>query len=192
MPSSSQQDSQVSSEPSAPAVPDVTGRYTKLALTTTRPLRATTYLPFAKQPLSFFTEGVYIYSQLLPKSHCVPRLTAVTLRGPGWASPITDWRTAEVCCRHAVREGTGHGPPGGAHIPPQTGALPLWEHLLSEAPSGSSCGSAGKESTCNAGDLGSIPGLGRSLGAGNSDPLQYSSLENSTERTVRGVAQSQT
>jgi len=35
------------------------------------------------------------------------------------------------------------------------------------------CGSAGKESTCNAGDLGSIPGLGRSLGEGKGYPLQY-------------------
>ena len=34
------------------------------------------------------------------------------------------------------------------------------------------CGSAGKESTCNAGDLASIPGLGRSRGEGNSYPLQ--------------------
>ena len=38
--------------------------------------------------------------------------------------------------------------------------------------------SAGKKSTCNVGDLGSIPGLGRSLGEGNSYPLQYSGLEN--------------
>ena len=38
--------------------------------------------------------------------------------------------------------------------------------------------SAGKESTCNAGDLGLIPGLGRSLGGGHGDPLQYSGLEN--------------
>ena len=36
------------------------------------------------------------------------------------------------------------------------------------------CGSAGKESACNAGDLGSIPGLGRSAGEGNGYPLQYS------------------
>ena len=35
------------------------------------------------------------------------------------------------------------------------------------------CGSAGKESTCNAGDLGSIPGLGRAHGEGNGYPLQY-------------------
>ena len=43
-------------------------------------------------------------------------------------------------------------------------------------------GSDGKESACNAGDLGSIPGLGRSPGDGNGDPLQYSSLENSMDR----------
>ena len=42
-------------------------------------------------------------------------------------------------------------------------------------------GSAGKESTCNAGDLGSIPGLGRSPGEGNGYPLQYSDLENSMD-----------
>ena len=40
-------------------------------------------------------------------------------------------------------------------------------------------GSAGKESTCNAGDLSSIPGLGRSPGEGKGYPLQYSGLENS-------------
>ena len=38
-------------------------------------------------------------------------------------------------------------------------------------------GSAGKESACNMGDLGSIPGLGRSPGEGNGSPLQYSGLE---------------
>ena len=41
------------------------------------------------------------------------------------------------------------------------------------------CGSAGEESTCNVGDLGSIPGLGRSPGEGKCYPLQYSGLENS-------------
>ena len=43
--------------------------------------------------------------------------------------------------------------------------------------------SAGKESTCNAGDLGLIPGLGRSLGEGNGYPLQYSGLEVAESRT---------
>jgi len=45
-------------------------------------------------------------------------------------------------------------------------------------PLGFSCGSDGKESICNVGDLGSIPGLGRSPGEGHGDPLQYSCLEN--------------
>ena len=53
-------------------------------------------------------------------------------------------------------------------------------------------GSAGKESTCNAGDLGSIPGLGRSPGEGKGYPLQYSGLKNSTGCIVHGVAKSRT
>ena len=57
--------------------------------------------------------------------------------------------------------------------------LPVW---------GFPCGSAGKESVCNAGDLGSVPGLGWSPGY----PLQYSSLENSMDYTVYGVTKSQT
>ena len=46
---------------------------------------------------------------------------------------------------------------------------------------GCSGGSDGKASACNAGDLGSIPGLGRSPGEGNGNPLQYSRLENSMD-----------
>ena len=57
---------------------------------------------------------------------------------------------------------------------------------------GFSCGSAGKEFACNAGDLDSIPGLGRSPGEGNGSPLQYSGLENSMNSIVHGVAKSQT
>ena len=58
-------------------------------------------------------------------------------------------------------------------------------------------GSDSKESACNAGDLGSIPGLGRSPGEGNGYPLQYSGLENSMDRgtwrvTVHGVTESDT
>ena len=52
-------------------------------------------------------------------------------------------------------------------------------------------GSDGKESACNAGDLGSIPGLGRYPGEGNGNSLQYSCLENPMT-TVHGVAKSQT
>ena len=54
------------------------------------------------------------------------------------------------------------------------------------------CGSAGKESACNAGDLGSIPGLGRSPGKGKGYPLQYSGLENSMNCIVHWVAKSWT
>ena len=59
------------------------------------------------------------------------------------------------------------------------------------------CGSAGKESTCNVGDLGSFPALGRSPGEGKGYPLQYSCLENPMDRgawwaTVHRVAKSQT
>ena len=52
--------------------------------------------------------------------------------------------------------------------------------------------SAGKESTCNAGDLGSIPELGRSPREGKGYPLQYSGLENSMDCIVYGVAKSLT
>ena len=47
-------------------------------------------------------------------------------------------------------------------------------------------GSDGKESSCNAGDLGSIPGLGRSHAEGNAYPLQYSCLGNPMNRGARG------
>ena len=58
-------------------------------------------------------------------------------------------------------------------------------------------GSDGKESTCNAGDLSSIPGSGKSPGGGNGNPLQYSYLDNPMDRgawwaTVHGVTKSRT
>ena len=54
-----------------------------------------------------------------------------------------------------------------------------------------------KKSTCNAGDPGSMPGLGKSLGEGNGNPLQYSCLGNSMDRgawqaTVHGIVKNQT
>ena len=52
------------------------------------------------------------------------------------------------------------------------------------------CGSAGKESACSVGDLGSIPGLGRSPGEGNGYPLQYSGLR--IPWRVHGVTKSRT
>jgi len=50
--------------------------------------------------------------------------------------------------------------------------------------------SAGKESACNAGDLGLIPGLGRLPGEEKGYPLQYSGLENSMDYTVHVIAKS--
>ena len=73
-----------------------------------------------------------------------------------------------------------------------------WEDLLEKGEAihssilGFSGGSAGKESTCNAGHLGSIPALGRSLGEGKGYLLQYSGLENSMDCIVHGVAKSRT
>ena len=58
--------------------------------------------------------------------------------------------------------------------------------------SGFLCGSAGKESACNAGDLGLIPGLERSPGEGKGYTLQYSGLDNPMDCIVHGVAKSQT
>ena len=57
---------------------------------------------------------------------------------------------------------------------------------------GFSCGSAGKAPACSAGDLGSIPGLGRPPGGGEGYPLQYSGLENSMGCVDHGAAESDT
>ena len=53
-------------------------------------------------------------------------------------------------------------------------------------------GSAGKESTCNVGDLGSIPGFGSFPGEGNGYPLQYSGLKNFMNCIAHGVAKIRT
>ena len=59
-------------------------------------------------------------------------------------------------------------------------------------PLGFLCSSTGKESTCNSGDLGSIPGLAKFPEEGNGYPLQYSGLENSMDCIIHGVAKSRT
>ena len=64
--------------------------------------------------------------------------------------------------------------------------LPFTDHL------GFPGGSAGKESACNEGDLGLIPGLGRSLGEGKGYPIQYSGPENSMDCIGQGITKSQT
>ena len=65
--------------------------------------------------------------------------------------------------------------------------LPLWASFV-----GFPGGPAGKESACTAGDLGSIPGLGRSLEEGKGYPLQYSGLDNSMDCIAYGVTKSRT
>ena len=66
------------------------------------------------------------------------------------------------------------------------------EYLFFNVCKGFPCGSADKESACSAGDLGLIPGLGRSPGEGNGYPLQYYGLENSMDCIVHGITESQT
>ena len=80
--------------------------------------------------------------------------------------------------------------PGGLQT---TDSVPLPSAILEGFPGGSE----GKASACNVGDLGSIPGLGRSPGEENGNPLQYSCLEIPMDRgawwaTVHGVAKSRT
>ena len=74
--------------------------------------------------------------------------------------------------------------PWGGKIPWRRDRLPTTVF------SGFPCGSAGKESACNARDLGSIPGLGRSPGEGKGYPLQYSGLEKSLHCIAHGVTKS--
>ena len=71
-----------------------------------------------------------------------------------------------------------------------------WEDVLEKGLAthssilGLPCGSAGKESTCNEGDLGLIPDLGRCPGDEKGYPLQYSGLQNSMDCIVSGVVES--
>ena len=79
----------------------------------------------------------------------------------------------------------------GGNFPQSTDT---WELILqsSTCSKGFPGGSAGKESACNAGDLGSIPGLRRSPGEGKGYPLQCSGLENPMGSIVHGVTKSRT
>ena len=78
----------------------------------------------------------------------------------------------------------------------------MWRHfkfilIWTIQMAGFPCGSLDKQSACNAGDPSSVSGLGRPPGEGNSNPLQYSCLENPTDRgawwiIVHGITKSQT
>ena len=68
----------------------------------------------------------------------------------------------------------------------------IFSYAISQWARSFPCGSAGKESACNAGDPRSVPGLRRSPGEGNGYPLQYSGLENVQDSMAHGVAKSWT
>ena len=83
--------------------------------------------------------------------------------------------------------------PPGPQLSSRVGKICLRrERLPTPVFLGFPCGSAGKESTRNAGDLGSIPGLGRSPGEGSIYPHQHSGLENSMHCIVHGVTKIRT
>jgi len=86
----------------------------------------------------------------------------------------------------ACNTGNTFSIPGGGKILWRKDRLPTPVFL------GFPCGSAGKESARNVGELGLILGLERSPGEGKGYPLQYSGLENSMDLIVHGVAKSQT
>ena len=73
----------------------------------------------------------------------------------------------------------------------------MFKRMPQELLTGFPCGSDGKETTCSVGDLGSISELGRSLGGGDGNPLQYSCLEDLMDRgawwaAIYGIRKSQT
>ena len=108
---------------------------------------------------------------LFPRAPTAP--LGLTQHGTQWTTGPKQW---------LVKWST---PPGGVQLE----LVWLRHHPLPHS------GSAGKESACNTGDPGSIPGSGRSLGEGNGYPFQFSCLENSMDRggwraRVRGVPKS--
>ena len=111
----------------------------------------------------------------------------------GWASLLAQSvKNPPAAQEPSSIPGSGRSPGGGHGNLLQYSCL---ENPTDRGAGGFPGGSAGKESACNAGDLGSIPGLGRSPGEGNGYPFQYSGLENPMDRgawraTVHGVAKS--
>ena len=111
------------------------------------------------------------------------------------ASEGVKWVTPGTPVRGQVPSGQLCQPPRAATTKSQTGWLKqqgFAQGFGGWSSKGFPCGSAGKESACNAGDLGSVPGLGKSAGEGNGYPLQYTGLEKSLDCIVHGVAKSWT
>ena len=114
-----------------------------------------------------------------------------------WASGT--WRKQasplrlEICCRMEKSDEAQSKPPWNVRVRPKVKMCPCLLYVLLEpwnkyyialSPKLNG-GSDGKVSTCSVGDPGSIPGLGRSPGEGNGNPLQYSCLENSMDWGAR-------
>ena len=104
---------------------------------------------------------------------------------------LADWKSLKSSCFLNIWEVVPSG-----NAPTETSPFPLGQMDIVST-TGLPCSSDGKESAYDEGDLGSIPGSGRSSGEGNGNPLQYSSLENPKDRglwqaTVHGVPKSWT
>ena len=106
----------------------------------------------------------------LPNGQTVLTLRIVATANPSSHTPIPPWR--DIHCISTL--GNGKTEALRDEIGPQNNN----EHPSPPCPGGSD----GKESTCDAGETASIPGLGRSPGEGNGNPLQHSCLENPTDR----------
>ena len=102
-------------------------------------------------------------------------------------------RAGFLTCAHwlLIKPLTYTGEPGGLQSMGSQRVGHNWVTSLT-CTRGFPCGSAGEGSTYNAGDLGSIPGLGRSPGEGKGYPLQYSGLENFMDCIDHGVTKSRT
>ena len=125
------------------------------------------------------------------KSKLTPGTQSLSLREQAVSGGRGAFLRGPDCLRHQLCPES----PSGSHAPgcEQRHKVSLGTRALWGFPSGSDS----KESACNPGELGWIPGWGRSPGGGHGNPLQYSCLENPGDRgawwaTVHGVAKSQT
>ena len=134
--------------------------------------------------LKLFSQPTNLHFGVLQDFILGPLSTPYTV--PGLHLPTAFYvKTASLCSDHWTR---------GLfiYLTSQIRHFPNLVHYFAQVNSSFPGGSAGKESACNVGDLGSIPGLGRSPGEGNNYPLQYSGLEKSMDCIVHGVTESQT
>ena len=113
----------------------------------------------------------------------LPAMQEIWVPSLGWEDSLVEWQPTPVFLpeeSHGQRGLEGYSPQGCKEQDmteaTEHACMHQCYHLLFPG------GLAGKESACNVGDLGSIPGLGRSPGDGNGNSLQYFCLENSLDR----------